>query len=145
MGGIYTPSYEHSYHGLQNRRSTTHPIALAHVRSSDHLCDRIVSYKSHFHCTKVSYIHKIYCKNLCICIAQYRFRSSECCTNIFFHMKLFRQQYTILISVFQLHEYCVASASAPIMKTPYITCFQSRINYFIHTKHGLQSLVAMIK
>ena len=38
---------------------------------------------------------------------------------LLFHLRLFRQQFTIQISIFRSHDYLVASDRAPIVKGPF--------------------------
>lgn len=129
-----------------NIRTMHCKIALTHFQSFDHLITcAILSYLTILTFTEQH--SQIYTRDTAKLNAfashNDRFRSSEFCTSIFFFIS-FRQQYTIQISLFRLHGYCVASACPPIVKELCITCFQSRMNYFLHTKLWLQSLVTMI-
>lgn len=130
-----------------NIRTMHCKIALTHVQSFDHLITcAILSYMYLTILTFTAQHSQIYTRDTAKLNAfashNDRFRSSEFCTSIFFHI-ISATVYDPNLT-FRLHGYCVASACPPIVKELYITCFQSRINYFLHTKLWLQCLVTMI-
>ena len=115
-------SHEHSYHCTQDHTSAPRAIALTHVQSSDHLINCAILL--HYFTTLAFIVQQAYIDARYIArfnafaLHNGRFRSCEFHTNIFFHMRLFRQEFTIQTKIYRSHEYFVASARAPIVKGP---------------------------
>lgn len=107
------------YDETHDRTGSAHPIALAHVQSSDHLVIRAIL--SHNLTTLVFVVQQLHSDTRLIVkfnvFTSHNAHSESCEFRMSnFHMRLFWQQFTNHIYFFQLHEYFVASARASIVK-----------------------------